>query len=387
MTLEQKLFIDLLKASMTGLPATLTEEPDWQSLTQLARIHNLGAMVYDGLRKSGLSAPEEAAQKLHQAYMQAIFRDVQLEQISEQLGAALENAGVDHIFLKGSVLKHNYPIPALRTMSDIDILVYAKDFEKIAQVAKEMNAKACAGDGNHRNYVFGKYVTVEFHPNLLHHATPIGTDINPGWQYAKESSRHGKELTEEGFYLNTICHLANHFVAGGVGVRFVLDVWVNRHLREPKADRAFVEESLQQFGLLDFAQKIEQLADAWFGQAPMTSLLEELGEYILTSGSHGTTDRAILNAMSLSPGGSRLSALWKKAFYPRAELEDRYPWCKGKPLLLPAAWMARAYRAVTQNGNLIAKWSKGSGKIQKAEVAENKAKMHRFGIKQKDNQG
>ncbi len=387
MTLEQKLFINLLKASVTGVPAILTEEPDWQGLLNLAHSHNLGAMVFDGLRKSGISAPEEIAHKLHQTYMQAIFRDFQLEQIKEQLGAALEAAGVDHIFLKGSVLKHNYPIPALRTMSDIDILVYVKDFEKIAQVAKAMCAKACAGDGNHRNYIFGKYVMVEFHPNLLHHATPVGTGINPGWQYAKESSSHGKELTEEGFYLNTICHLANHFAGGGVGVRFVLDVWVNRHLREPKVDTSFVETELKRFGLWDFAQKIEQLADAWFGDAPMTSLLEELGEYILTSGSHGTTDRAILNAMSLAPGGSRLSTLWKKAFYPRAELEDRYPWCKGKHLLLPAAWMARAYHAVTHHGNLIAKWSKVSGKIQKTEVMENKSKMHRFGIKQKDNQG
>lgn len=225
---------------------------------------------------------------------------------------------------------------------------------------------------------------MEFHPNLLHHATPVGTQINPGWQYAqRDADTCAMALTPEGFYLNTICHLANHFVAGGVGVRFILDVWVNRHLRKPAFDRATVGAELESFGLLDFARKIEDLAELWFGEGETTPLLEELGEYILTSGSHGTSDRAMLNAVSLSPGGSRLSALWKKAFYPRQELEDRFPWCKGKTWLLPAAWCARAYSAVTNHGDLILKWGKGTGDISKEEAAGHKEKLARFGIHRK----
>lgn len=274
-----------------------------------------------------------------------------------------------------------YAVYSKQEVRSILAVPYAADFDRLANVAKTLGGKAVTGDGNHRNYLFPGKVAVEFHPNLLHHATPIGTGINPGWQYAKKNSPTCSwELTEEGFYLNTICHLANHFVAGGVGVRFVLDVWVNRYLRKPEANRAFVEAELTRFGLLEFTQKIEQLADGWFGDAPMTPLLEELGEYILTSGSHGTTDRAMLNALSLSPGGNRFSALMKKAFYPRAELEDRFPWCKGKPLLLPAAWCARAYNAVTQHGSIIVNWSKGTGKISKTEVIENQKMLRSFGI-------
>ena len=380
MTIEQALLIRAIKASVCDMPVVHEAEPDWNKFVKLAGRHGLSAMVYDGLQKSNYPLPEKVGQAMSSYYMQAIFRDTQQEHLKKQLQAALVEAGIKHIFLKGSVLKADYPVPALRTMCDMDILVYAADFGKIDGIAKELGGKAAPGDGNHRNYTFPGGVSVEFHPNLLHHATPIGTGINPGWQYAKETAGSAMELTEEGFYLNTICHLANHFVAGGVGVRFVLDVWVNRHLRKPEANRAFVEAELKRFGLLDFAQNIEQLADAWFGDLPMTPLLEELGEYILTSGSHGTTDRAMLNAMSLSPGGNRFSALMKKAFYPRAELEDRFPWCKGKPLLLPAAWCARAYKAVTQHGSMIVTWGKGTGRIRKTDVRENQEKLRRFGI-------
>lgn len=384
MTAECLLLIEAVKASVTGTACAAPQENfDWQQFVNYARAHKLEALAYDGLQKNNIPIPEATQQYLSAAYMQAIFRDTQMEHLRGKLQAELEEAQVRHIFLKGSVLKYDYPEPALRTMCDMDILVYAADFAKIDGIAKALGGQGMPGDGNHRNYAFPGGVAVEFHPNLLHHATPIGTDINPGWQYAKEAACCAMELTEEGFYLNTLCHLANHFVAGGVGVRFVLDVWVNRHLRKPQADRAFVEKELRRFGLWDFAKNIEALAEVWFGDEQTTPLLQELGAYILTSGSHGIESRAMLNALSLSPGGNRTSALLKKAFYPRAELEDRFPWCKGKPWLLPAAWCTRAFLAVTNHGHLILKWGKGTGGISKEQIRQQEQLLGRFGIRPK----
>lgn len=386
MTQEYRLLIGTLGWAVAGKTPELNVDLDWKQFLLLARRHMLEPLMWDGLQKAGLweAAPEPAKQRLTGAYMQAVYQDSQRDHIKRQLQEKLVEAGVEHIFLKGSCLKDSYPVPALRTMCDMDVLVHTKDYDTLERVSLELGAKQREGDGNHRNFQFPGGVSVEFHPNLLHHATPVGTQINPGWQYAqKDASACAMELTPEGFYLNTICHLANHFVAGGVGVRFVLDVWVNRHLRKPAFDRQIVEKELESFGLLDFARKIEALAELWFGEGETTPLLEELGEYILTSGSHGTSDRAMLNAVSLSPGGSRISALWKKVFYPRQELEDRFPWCKGRPLLLPAAWCARAYKAVTVHGDLIAQWGKGTGDISKEDVAQHKEKLARFGIERK----
>ena len=384
MTPEQQLLIDAIKASVTGTAMTLQAAPDWSAFLKLARSHSLLPLVCDGLQKTPdiwQQLPEDIKNRLFHAYMQAFYQEAQQEHTRQQLTQKLCEANVPHIFLKGAVLRYDYPEPALRTMSDLDVLVYARDFDKIAAMAKDLGGKMVEGDGNHRNYLFPGNVAVEFHPNLLHHASAIGTGINPGWQYAqKDCPTCAMALTEDGVYLNTICHIAEHFVNGGVGVRFVLDVWVSRHLRKTQPDSAFVEAELTRFGLLDFTEKIEQLAEVWFGDMPTTPLLEELGEYILTSGSYGSTDQAILNSLSLS-GGSRMSALWKKAFYPKAELEDRFPWCKGKPLLLPAAWCCRAYTAITQHGHIIVKWSKDTGKVSKDQVTENQNKLKRFGIR------
>ena len=382
MTKESKLLISALRRAVAGRTEELSLSVDWQKLLRLAQMHMLLPLLYDGLHREPEDwgkTPEGAKKLLRQAFLQAVYQDAQMENIGQKLTEQITSAGVPHIFLKGSVLKYNYPVPALRTMCDIDILVYTKDYPRIDAVAQSLGGKIGHSDGNHRNYSFPGGVTVEFHPNMIHQDAPVGSQINPGWQYTSHADP-GK-LTEEGFYLNTICHLANHFVAGGVGIRFVLDVWVNRHLRKPEANRETVEKELERFGLLEFTQKIEALSEHWFGDGESTPLLEELGEYILTSGSHGHTERAILNAVSLSDRGTQTSALIGKVFYSRAEMEDRFPWCKGKPWLLPAAWCVRAYRAVTKHGDLILRWGKGTGAISKEDAARQKKKLARFGIR------
>lgn len=382
MNAESKLLIGALRRAVAGTTEQLSLSVDWQALLRLAQMHMLLPLLYDGLRRDPgdwEQVPEGAQKVLYRAFLQAVHQDVRMEYLGQQLAEKLTEAEVPYIVLKGAVLKQNYPVPALRTMCDIDILVHTADYPRIAAVAGAMGGKLTHSDGNHRNYSFPGGVTVEFHPNMIHHDVPVGTQINPGWQYADPDDPH--KLTEEGFYLNTICHLANHFVAGGVGVRFVLDVWVNRHLRKPEADRTVVEAELERFGLLDFTRKIEALAEWWFGSGDATPLLEELGDYILTSGSHGHTDRAILNAVSLSPGGTGTSALLGKAFFSRAEMEDRFPWCKGRPWLLPIAWCVRAVRAVTKHGSHILTWSKGTGKVTNEQAARQKEKLERFGIR------
>jgi len=384
MNAESRLLIGALRRAVAGREETLCLNVDWQKTLKLAAAHMLLPLLYDGLHRvpeDWAKVPEAAQKTLQQYFMRAVYQDAQFAHARERLTEELTGAQVPHVFLKGAVLKQDYPVPALRTMCDMDVLVYTKDYAAIAAVSEKLGGKPGHSDGNHRNYSFPGGVTVEFHPNLLHHGTPVGTQINPGWQYVKENGElFCREMTEEGVYLNTLCHLANHFVDGGVGVRFVLDVWVSRHLRKSQPDREFVGKELRRFGLLEFARHIETLAEVWFGEGDPSLLPEGLEEYILSSGSHGLSDRAILNAVALSPGGTQSSALLKKAFYSRAELEDRFPWCKGKPWLLPAAWCTRAFRAVTRHGSLILKWGKGTGEVSKEDVQQQRQLLRRFGI-------
>lgn len=382
---NEKLLIDTLARSVAGKKYVLPENIAWECLGKLAESHGVCALVCDGLRAEPeiwSRVPEIDRKKLHKAFMQAIYWDTQRDYVFQRLRQQLIREEIPHVFLKGICLKQYYPEPALRTMCDIDALVYTRDYEKIDRISRSLGGTESYGDGNHKIYSFPNSVTVEFHPNLMHQASFLGAEMNPGWQYTKpQKETVSMELTPEGFYLNVLCHLGNHFVCGGIGVRFVLDVWVCRNRMPETMDRAFVERELERFGMLEFARNIEKLADCWFGNEALTPELEELGEYILTSGSHGSTERAMLNAVSMTAGGSPVAALWRKVFYPRKELEDRFPWCEGKPLLLPAAWCARAWGAVTQRSHLILQWGKGVNAVDREEIRAQREKLRRFGIR------
>lgn len=382
MTNEEKLLIGTLAQAVAGKPLQMQSQVDWDTFVTLCLKHSVAALVYDGLQRAdALSAvPEQYQKVLAQKYFSAVYQEAQLEYTKNQLSEKMVAANIPHIFLKGICLKNDYPVPSLRTMCDIDALIRSEDFDALDTIAKDLHGESEHGDGNHRNYSFPNGVNLEFHPNLVHHDSPVCAGINPGWQYAKENMPTSAwELTEEGFYLNTLCHLADHFASGGVGVRFVLDVWVCRNLRKTQPDRAFVEAELTSFGLLEFAVNIENLADCWFGSGEMTPVLEELADYILTSRSHGHSERAMLNAVALS--GSQSAAIMKKTFHSRAEMEDRFPWVKGKPWLLPAAWSVRAFTAVTRRGHLVVKWFKGTGNIEKDEIRRQQELLSRFGIR------
>lgn len=377
---EHMQLISMLRARMNGDKLPKPDSAQLGAIALVAREHKLGPFVYQWLmeypQQENTVLPELAPGAYH-----AIYRDAQFDFVRSQISQALTERGINHVFMRGVCLKENYPDPTLRTMSDIDILVKSSDFSAIRKAMLSLGAEAHRGDGNHRTFRFPEGVTVEFHPNLIHCSSPVGTLANPGWQYVPEGQPAGEQvMTEEGFYINVMAHLANHFVAGGVGVRFVLDVWVCRHLRSPRMDRQWIEQEFQRIGLGAFARNIEALAEWWFSGAPETPVLQALAEYILSSGSHGDEDRAMLNAICLSPGRSRGSALWHKAFYPRQDLENRFDWVIGRPWLLPVAWIVRAWKALTGRFGRIFRWSKGTRSFTNEEIEQQRELLREFGI-------
>lgn len=374
---EHQVLLALIRQSVTGEITVLPPQTDWEKVVSLAREHVLGAMAYTAL-SAHTQVPEATMQALSADYQFAIFRDAQTEHWHKVLQQKLCDAEIPHIFLRGVCLKQDYPIPALRTMTDMDVLVHTQDLDRIATVMQTLQAEALDGDGNHNNYKLPGDVKVEFHPNLIHGGNPVAAGINPGWQYATETESWSQALTEEGFYLNTICHMAEHFTDGGAGIRFVLDVWVCRNLRKTQPDRSFIEQELKRFGLLEFAQNIEALAEAWFGNGQLTPVLQELGDYILSSGIHGKSDRALLNAAVFS--GSGVSAFLKRLHYPRHALEVRFPWVRGRPYLLPLAWCARVLRGLRNNRKMAASWGKGAFSFSQEQVNTRRETFRRFGI-------
>lgn len=370
----EKTFLRILRSHLRQEPISLPESPDWEGIAALASMHSLQAMVWHTV-KDVSDIPEAVRKKLRAGFHATVFAEAQQTWLARQISKSFQERGIDYVLLRGSCLKESYPVPSLRTMSDIDVLVRMEDYEAIHACMTDMGAEQALQDDNHRNYRCSGAL-VEFHPNLLRHTDPGGQVLNPGWQFVRQDAPH--VLNPEGEYLYTLCHLAHHFMGGGTGVRSVADVWVSLTAR-PAPDRAWLEQTLAHCGLLSFVHNMEDLARAWFADGEMTPLLEELGAYILTCGTYGREDRAYLSNAAIS--GGKWAGLRKKLFPGRAVLEDTCPWSKGKPLLLPAAWCARLWRKSTAGGGAAMKrWGSSAMQVDKEAVESHSEMFRRFGL-------
>lgn len=376
-------FLSILRSHLNGQPVQCPPDTDWQALAKLTSEHSAQAIVYYSL-KDVSGVPQEVMDRLSAAYHATVFRDAQFDHLQEEIGRGLDAVGADHVFLKGIRLKQDYPVSALRSMSDMDILVHSGDYDAIHKVLISLGGNYQGQDDNQRSYRFAGDVTVELHPGLMHDNS-IGSEINPGWQYtqAVEGSCR-REMTEEGFYLYTLCHMAHHLLSGGTGVRSVMDVWVHRHLRKQQPDREFVLRELERFSLRKLTENIEMLSEVWFSGREETPLTRELGAYILTSGTYGREHRLLLSKAVLS--GGKWASARNKLFPSVRMLESEFPWCEGKPILLPAAWAARfLHRATHQNGMLLRRWGRDNLSQSNEEIEMHRQRLRRFGlIQEKD---
>lgn len=380
MNKTQQTFLHILGSHLNTQPVRCPADTDWMAIVDLARAHSLQAVVYYSL-KDVACVPKAALDMLSKAYHSTVFRDAQFDYLKDAISRGLEDIGAEHVFLKGICLKQNYPVSALRSMSDVDILVHTRDYDAIDKVLTGLGGEFAGKDDNQRCYRFAGNVLVELHPCLMHEDSPAA-GMNPGWQYT-EALEGGcrRVMTEEGFYLYTLCHLAQHLLAGGTGVRSVMDIWVHRHLRHPQPDRAFVEQELNRFGLWKLIENLEDLAEVWFSGSPETDVTRELGAYILTSGTYGTQQRLLLSKAALF--GGKWASAKHKLFPSKKLLEGEFPWCAGKGYLLPAAWTARLlHRATHEKGMLLRRWGRENLAQSDEAIEAHRQRLSGFGVKQ-----
>jgi hypothetical protein len=111
-----------------ALGAHFDEDGAWPGLVERAVRHRLGPLVYATLRAASdagaVRPPDTLMARLRTIYDRHVTRTARRIATLEEIGPALERAGIPMIVLKGAALGPTlYGDPALRTMGDVDLLV------------------------------------------------------------------------------------------------------------------------------------------------------------------------------------------------------------------------------------------------------------------------
>lgn len=353
---------------------------DTEKMSALAESHNMSA-VLSAFTAEKFGTDSDAFKKCERRNDLLSYK--YLAQCSEyrSLCRYMKENGIRYIPFKGIILKDLYPSPELREMADIDILVDKENLEPIKKRLTECGY-SYEHKGHHDVYKKSPGICFEIHETLIDKQRSTGFDEyfeNPWERSEAQKDEIEYRLTPENEYIYLAAHLYGHFHQGGVGIRAVLDIYLLRKQRNLDFD--YIYKIFRQNGIFDFCKNLEKLSKCWFENEPGGSICEELGEYIVTSGTYGKIERMNLD---LSCGNSSKShnisaVLKRKLFLGKNELNRRYPWSKNA-VLLPAAYAVRIFDVLFNHGKEAGGWISAFRSADEAKIKKHKELMKRFGI-------
>lgn len=357
----QRGVVTLLKSAITGESYPL---PDGFSLAEAYPLlckHHMDALLYDGAVRCGISKKEEIMQKLFQAYCRALMRsEGQMQQVV-RITKAFEENGIDYMPLKGCKLKALYPKPELRTMGDADIMVSMAQYEKIVPIMTDLGF-TMEVESDHEYVWRHPQLLAELHKRLIpSYNEDFYSYFGDGWRLARRETgnRYTMAPADEFVYLFT--HFAKHFRDGGIGCRYVLDLWV--YLKnQPQLEESQLQVALEKLGLWEFYGNIRELMAVWFEDRPDDAMSDLLTTYIFASGSWGDAESRTLSQMVRSAQksgegrGGKLLYLKNNLFPSVKQLERKYPILQKAPAMLPLIWVYRpVYKALFESKDIARK--------------------------------
>lgn len=342
---KTQLLFALLRIAVCGEPVTeevkssCTPEMLGQVYT-LANCHDLAHLV--GQAVSKLELPEsEALTRCKQAAMQAFARYMRQSHAYEQTCAALEEAQIPFIPLKGSVLRDHYPEPWMRTSCDMDILVKEEELEKAACTLEEKLSYRYQGKTSHDvSMITPGGVQLELHYSTIEDFVSQSSERILSGIWEKAEPLEGKTchmvMPDTLFYYYHIAHMAKHFVHGGCGIRPFLDLWI---LDEKQTYDARDRESLLAQGeLLTFTKAARKLSRIWFSGEEYDLLTKQMERFILSGGTYGTMKNYV--AVNQAQKGNKLRYVLSRVFLPYDIIKHYYP------VLQKHKWLTPLYQVV-----------------------------------------
>lgn len=342
-----KMLTDILSYAMGArsvVPAFPLAKDEWRELYGALNKHDMAHFAGYALRKAGVKVEDSEVQSvLDRATDTAAFRYMKINRDVLDITSALEEAGVPHILLKGSVIRKYYPVPWLRTSCDIDVLVKPCDTERAkAALSEELEYTYLSAWNYEISYETPSGTHIELHHTLCDGDGRENEILASVWErsHVKEGTSFTYEMSDEMYYFYHVAHMAKHFVSGGCGIRTFVDIWVLGTRVEFDKEKRYA--LLDAGGLLAFARAAEQLAFVWLGGAEHTALTEALEEFILSGGTYGTMENRV--AVNQARHGSKASYLMSRIFLPYDRLKLSYPRLEGRRWLTPFYQVKRWFR-------------------------------------------
>lgn len=311
-------------------------------LKECAKAHGIEAIIYHVTKDKAFRSSFAAA-----AYM-STNRSNEMRNISVHL------QDLDYFWVKGTAVAECYPVPMLRTMGDLDLVIHVEDRDKVDKVFNELGYTRDLVTKDHEWKYDKNGISIEVHDNLIHpEAVNISkqeTFFNDCWRYVDDHC-----LDWNFHFLFLVSHIRKHFMNKGAGIRQFLDIAFILKSRE--LDWDWIVEKATEIELIDFLRATLSFCKRCFDvELPIevADMDEESylfsADKILRDGVFGFDNEENLAASSVND--YRVSGFWgmlknaKRQLFPSYWVlrnSAKYKYVDGKPYLMPIVWIYRLF--------------------------------------------
>lgn len=312
----------------------------------------------------------------------------------DKLTACFEEAGIDYMPLKGSVLKRLYPQPEMRVMGDCDILIRSEQSDRARDLMTEQNYTLEEVTNHCYEYRNPDKMEIELHVKLL----PDGEiDLEPyygnGWWTARPSGQHPchYEMRPEDHYVFQFAHFVKHFRGRGAGIKFVIDFQVFEQAY-PDMDMEYIRGELVKLGLDEFYDNIRRTISVWFDGAPSDEMTDYLTKRLFDTTVFGVQERGLAaeayrrskieqaNGKTGSDAAHRRHKWLELFFLPYSAMKKKYPVLEKWAILLPIFWIVRGFDILFFHKNRIGEVDADMEKISHESIDAYRKEINYVGL-------
>ena len=340
-----ELIIALTRSALKGEKYEHDREFPYDFILKVATLHQMYSMLYAGALNLGADKNVPQMKALFDRVCKSIIvSDRQLHQINRILDA-FENNGIDHIPLKGIILKSMYPEAHMRLMGDADILIRLDQIDECDRVMAELGFEK-GPESDHELIYNHRDLFVELHKRTIpSYNKDYYAYFGDGWEKAIkcDSTKSRYTYNSEDEFIFIFTHFAKHYRDSGIGFRHLCDIWVYLNKR-PNLNDDYMKSEMQKLCLYDFYLNIRDALTYCFEDGELTEKAEFILKNIFSGGAYGTSEASRLSdAVKMSKGktvrGAWLKKVIKIACPPYKTMTERYSALKKVPILLPVFWV------------------------------------------------
>ena len=363
---EQVIFLKLISDYMHSKETTPPDDINWATILRYASEQELEGLVFYQCRhyleklKKGPESQNlrNTYDSLNQAYSKTVFHYVRMTAAFQELKKAFQNNGIPFFTVKGLLVGARYPVPALRTMGDLDIITTSEDRHRAGRVLESLGYDVETGIMEWR--ARRDIVLIELHDRLHYAETGYLAELfNSFFSNCDQKEEYFYKLKEEYHFVFLIDHLRKHFDSHGVGFRQFMDIAVFAQ-KTRNLDWVWIQAELEELGLMKFTKTVFAMIREWWDVEMPASIIpaeldqafiEQSTDLIFKNGVFGFENEEHWKfALRGSVRSIHAPALLKPVVRGIREVCKpydvmiKYPYCSfavNRKYLLPAAWGRR----------------------------------------------